>query len=315
MSRKTKTSDKTKFFIFFIVIAVIAVIPTVFKKVNDTSFWDKGAQIAQIVENGDYLNYDVNIHFLDVGQGSCTLITSDYGNILFDSGENDYNKYVKEYLQNLKINKIDYLIASHPHSDHIGCMYYIVNNFEIGKFYMPEVDESDIPTSACYERLLESLDKKNVDSSYMKKGDTFQLGEIKCTALAPVEIIKGNLNSMSIILKVEYKDVSVLLTGDAETDEEKTVLNSKSDLSADVLAVAHHGSRTSSSMSFLKAVSPQIAVISCGENNKYSHPHSETLDKLNKLGIKVYRTDIESDIIISTDGEELIKQQTGDADE
>ena len=315
MSKKTKTNDKIKFLIFFIIIAVIAAVPTIFKKANDISFWNENAQKADIIENGDFLNYEVNFHFIDVGQGSCTLITSDYGNILVDCGEKENYEHVTDYLENLKIKKIDYLIASHPHSDHIGCMYYIVNKFDIGKFFMPEIDESDIPTSVCYERLLESLDKKNVDSSYMKKGDAFQLGEVECTALAPVEIIKGNLNSMSIILKVKYKDISLLLTGDAETDEEKTVLKSGSDISADILSIAHHGSRTSSSMTFLKAVSPQIAVISCAENNKYNHPHTETLDKLKKLGIEIYRTDIESDIIISTDGEKIVKQQTGDIDE
>ena len=314
--KNTKNKKFKKYSIVVFIIAVIfSLIPPIMKQINGEFSWEDTAEKVGLAGNTEIDGYPMSVHFVDVGQGSCTLITSDFGTIMFDCGEKDQKEVVLDYLDNLNIEKIDYLIASHPHSDHIGCMSSVINHCEIGKFYMPELDESDIPTSKTYEHLLNALEKNNVDSSYMKSGDSFSLGEIECTALAPVEVIKGNINSMSIILKVEYKNVSFLLTGDAEKDEEKTVLDSGVDLSSDILCVGHHGSRTASSASFLKAVDPDIAVISCGKDNQYGHPHKETTQRLDKLGIKYYQTDQESTIIFSTDGEKIIDHQSGDKDE
>lgn len=315
MGLKERINSKWITVAIIVIIAILAAIPTLFKLISDDFGWDDVAEKIGIVGDARLDDYPVNFHVVDVGQGSCTLVTSDYGTIMIDCGERDQKDNVEGYLNNLGIKRIDYLIATHPHSDHIGCMYSIVNKFEIGKFYMPKLDKNDIPTSSCYEYLLESLDGKNVDSSYIKGGDSFTLGEIRCTALAPVKTIKGNLNSMSVILKIEYGNTSFLVTGDAETDEEKTVLQSGADLSSDVICLGHHGSRTSSSSAFLKAVDPHIAVISCAADNKYGHPHQETLDKLEKLGIKYYRTDIDSTVIFSSDGKRIIDHQRGETDD
>lgn len=306
MAKKSSKKTNSTTVIVLIIIALLAIIPSASKKIFGSFDWKDVAEDVGVVGNADLEKYPISVHFIDVGQGDCTLVTSKFGTILVDSGENEYKDEVCDYISNLGIKKIDYLIATHPHSDHIGCMYAVVDNFEIGKFYMSDIDDDDTPTSKTYELLLNLLDKNHVDSSFMGYGDSFSLGEITCKTVAPVKTIVGNLNSMSIVLKVEYKSFSVLLTGDAETDEEKTILAKKADISADILKVGHHGSRTSSSMAFLKAVSPQYAVISCGKDNKYSHPHKETINKLNRLNIPYVRTDEKSTMIFSFDGEKII---------
>lgn len=289
------------------VCVVVSLILTVSEKFFDGFGWDELSENVGIVGNNEISDYPISVHFIDVGQGDCTLVTSEFGNILIDSGESEYKDKVVSYLKNLRIDKIDYLIATHPHSDHIGSMYGVVDNFEIGQFYTSELDESDTPTSRAYENLLYSLERKDVKSSFVEYGDSFEMGEIICDILAPVETIVGNLNSMSVVLKISYKDFSVLITGDAETDEEKTILDTNCDIQADILKVSHHASRTSSSIEFLQDVNPQYAVISCGENNKYSHPHNETLEKLDELSIEYFRTDEISTVIFSYDGQSIIR--------
>lgn len=313
MERKSK-SAKTKILII-IVVAIISFIPFFSKMIGIDFSWEDASVKLNVVGDSSLSDYPVSVHFIDVGQGNCTLVTSDFGNIMIDCGEVDQRDTLIDYLDNFRIKKIDYLIATHPHSDHIGGMSSVINHCEIGKFFMPEVDESDIPTTDCYESLLLALDKQNVNSSYMKSGDCFSLGEIKCSALAPVTTIKGNLNSMSIVLKIEYKNTSFLITGDAESDEEKTILDSGANLKSNVMLIGHHGSKSSTSNDFLKAVSPDVAVISCGHDNKYGHPHKQTLTKLNKLSIPYYRTDTDSTVIFSSDGNRIIDHQTGDKDE
>ncbi|MBQ6624399.1 MAG: MBL fold metallo-hydrolase [Clostridia bacterium] len=307
MGRSRITRKNKLTVIIFSICVIISLILTVSDKFFDGFGWDELSENAGIVGNVEISDYPISVHFIDVGQGDCTLVTSEFGNILIDSGENEYKNNVISYLRNLRIEKIDYLIATHPHSDHIGSMYGVVDNFEIGKFYTSELDERDIPTSMAYENLLNSLDRKEVDSSYIEYGDSFELGEIRCEVLAPVETIVGNLNSMSVVLKLTYKDFSVLITGDAEKDEEKSILKTGCNLESDILKVGHHASISSSSIDFLEAVNPKYAVISCGKDNKYSHPHKKTLDKLDNLSIEYFRIDEISTVIFSYDGENIIR--------
>lgn len=267
--------------------------------------WDKTAKTLGVSEKNEFDKYPINVHFVDVGQGDCTLITSSFGTVLVDSGESDEKMNVENYLDGLKIEKIDCLILTHPHSDHCGSMSYIVDNYEIGKFYMSEIDEENLPTSKCYENLLTSLDKEKVDCEYLHCGDRFNIGEITCETFGPVDASES-LNSMSLVLKFSYKGFSVLISGDAEADEEKDILKKGFDLSADILKVGHHGSSTSSSAKFLDAVNPQYAVISLGKNNKYNHPHKQTIDKLNKRNIKYFRTDESSTVVFSYDLNQII---------
>ena len=304
MARRKRTKRKNSLItIIVVILAIVGIIPTASEKLGGFS-WDEVFEETQLTESVDG-DYPVSVHFIDVGQGDCTLISSDYGNILIDSGEYEYAQTVVNYLKNYSVKKLDYVITTHPHSDHMGSMATILGEFEVGKFLMPKVAKSDIPTSKSYEKMLRVLSEKKIPSEYCGAGDSFSLGEIRCEAVAPVRIIEDNLNSMSIVMKFTYGDISLLVTGDCEKDEENDILSSGADIDCDILKVSHHGSKTSSSVAFLKKVSPEISVISLAKDNEYGHPHKVTIDNLEKIGTTIYRTDEKGSMIFSTDGEKI----------
>ena len=244
------------------------------------------------------------VHFLDVGQGDCELVCLPSGKVmLIDAGDNGEESIITRYLDKLGIKRIDYLVATHPHADHIGGMEEIIKGYEIGEIYMPRVEAE----SKTFERMLDAIDEKGLLIHTGEAGKViFSEDSIKARILSPP---KGKLyedkNNNSLVIKLEYQDRSFLFTGDIEEDAERDILSAKEYIFADVLKVAHHGSSTSSISEFIDKTQPQYAVISCGEGNEYGHPHKETLDKLESLGIKVLRTDELGTIIITTDGKNL----------
>lgn len=244
----------------------------------------------------------LNAHFLDVGQGDSIFIElPNDETMLIDAGENYFGKSIIEYIEETGHDKIDYLVGTHPHSDHIGSLAYIVRNFDIGSVYMPNASTN----TYTYEKLLEAVKKKNLKIKNAKDGMNVlsDSGEsLSIDILGPVTTDVKNLNNTSIVLKIEYGNTSFLFTGDAETGELKTLTG---DLSADVLKVGHHGSDTSTPQYFLEAVDPQIAVISCGKDNDYGHPHKKTLKRLQNYGCEIYRTDEQQTIVVSSDGAEI----------
>ena len=245
---------------------------------------------------------DMYVHFLDVGQGDSIFIELPTGKtMLIDAGENYHGEAIISYISDRGYDKIDYLVGTHPHSDHIGSMAYIVRNFKIGSVYLPKVTSNTV----MYEKLLEAVEKKNRKVKNGRAGITIAKDEEKdfsAKIIAPVEINEKNLNNSSVMIIIDYKESTFLFTGDAENEELKTV---KVDVTADVLKVGHHGSRNANPEFFLKKVSPQIAVISCGVDNDYGHPHKETLKYLEKLNCEVYRTDKDGTVTVYTDGEKL----------
>lgn len=243
---------------------------------------------------------DMAVHFLDVGQGDSIFIElPNDETMLIDAGENYHGEGILNYIDDCGYSQIDYLIATHPHADHIGSMGYIVRNFDIGEIYMPKVSTN----TKTYENLLESILNKGLKVKTGKNGvNILDTEELSIDIIAPIEADESNLNNSSIIIKLVYGDTSFLFTGDAEKEELSEVT---ADLSADVLKVGHHGSRTSTTEEFLSRVSPQIAVISCGKDNDYGHPHGSTLELLNDFDCAVYRTDEDRTVIVETDGEYL----------
>ena len=248
------------------------------------------------------------VNFVDVGQGTCTLITCGDTAILCDSGEASEGKKVINYLKNQGIKDIDLIIASHPHSDHIGSMAKVMNAFEIGDVIMPEIPEKIIPTTASYEKFLNAVSERATDVIPAVAGQTYEYGELRVDILGPVRDY-DDLNNMSVVAKISYGETSVMVTGDAETEAENDILKKNYSFDANLLQVGHHGSKTSSSASWLKAVSPEYAVISCGLNNDYGHPHSQAIKRLEKQNIKYLRTDLLGDIVFSSDGK-IIEQVT-----
>ncbi len=240
---------------------------------------------------------DLKVHFLDVGQGDSIFIELPTNEtILIDASIKEASNKIINYLREEKVSKIDYVFATHPHSDHIGGMSAVIKAFDIGQIYMPKA----VTTTKTYENLLLTIKDKNLKIKTAKAGNTIiDTDDLKLVVLAPNQDSYESLNNYSIVLKLTYKEKSFLFTGDAETLSEKEITG---DVEADVLKVGHHGSRTSTSQAFLNKVNPSYAVISVGLNNDYKHPHQEVIDRLEKKNIKIYRTDQNGDIMFTTDG-------------
>lgn len=264
---------------------------------NDVSSTDTASKQENVIPLPDG---EIRVHFIDVGQGDSIFIELSNGKcMLIDAGERDYAGEVISLIDCLGYGKIDYLIATHPHSDHIGGMQRVVENFDIGEVYMPEA----ISDTSTFINLLETLDNRKLSINVAKSGVSINIdASTVAEFVAPVTIVE-DLNNCSAVLKLKYGNKTFLFTGDAEIPEEETI---KSDVSCDVLKVGHHGSYTSSGNNFLTLAKPEIAVISCGKDNEYGHPHQDALERLQRAGVdKIYRTDISGTITVSTDGKTL----------
>ena len=249
-------------------------------------------------ENLDDQLTELKIYFVDVGQADCILVSNNGEYALIDAGNSADGKKLVTYFKSLGIQSFKYVIGTHAHEDHIGGMDDIIYNFSISHFFMPNV----ITTTKTFENVLDALEAQNIAFETPNINDTFVLGDVKFMVLW-VGFSKTDLNDTSIVLKGVYKDNSFLLTGDATTNVEKKILDS--DLKSDLLKVGHHGSQYSSSAHFLKKVDPKYAIIQVGKNNDYGHPKQVVLDKLNKMGVQVFRTDLNGTIIASLNGKTI----------
>ena len=246
------------------------------------------------------VNCDMKVHFLNVGDADCAYIKCGDYKILIDAADKEPSDTVCEYLIKHNVKKLDLVIMSHPHRDHIGQMKSIIDNFDIDKFVQSDIPENILPTSVTYENMLKSLVDKKVNTKTLGAGDNFNLGDLKFKILGPVKSSE-NLNNCSLVVKIEYKDVSFLFTGDAEKAEEYSMLKSGRNLNATVLKVGHHGSTTSTTANFLKAVHPKYAVISSEDKqNKNS-----VIKRLEESCERVYKTYENGNIIFITDGKNI----------
>ncbi|WP_010239921.1 ComEC/Rec2 family competence protein [Clostridium arbusti] len=247
---------------------------------------------------------ELTVHYIDVGQGDCTLVQINKKNLLIDAGPKDAEDKVLSYIKTQGITKLDYIIATHPHEDHIGGMSLVLKNFKVGEFIAPKIYNP--PNTSDFKDLIQGLKAKNMKINVLTPGDNINLGEnIQCQVLAPNHSSYDNLNNYSIVLKITYKNSKFLFNGDAEEESENEILSNGFDVSCDILKLGHHGSKTSTSEDFLKEASPKIAIISCGKNNDYGHPHKITLDKLASINSKIYRTDLHGNIVLSSDGNQI----------
>lgn len=241
----------------------------------------------------------MEVHFLDVGQGDSTLLQCDGQTMLIDAGNNDKADDVRDYLISKGIKKLDYVIGTHPDADHVGGLDVIIDEFDCKTIFLSD-RTADTKT---YQDVVRSVTQKNYQNTIPSVGTTYPLGGASFTIIAPNSNDYGsNTNDYSIGLILQHGNNRFLFTGDAEENAEEDILQNGIDISADVYKAAHHGSRTASTSAFLDAVHPAYAVISCGENNRYGHPHAQTLNEFRTRNIQVFRTDEQGAIVASSDG-------------
>lgn len=272
---------------------------------NIFSLFDKKNEIGDpqlVPEDGEVI-----FHFIDVGQGDAILVTTPVGNMLIDTSIQAARDELDKYLAAAGVKDIKYLVLTHPDADHIGNADHVILNYNVENVILTD----HASTSKTYERMLDALEEKGIEPIIPNVGDTFRLGALTNTVIAPNDDY-DDPNEMSIVIKSVYGDTSVLLTGDAEVESEKDIVQKwgVATLRSDILKVGHHGSTTSTTNAFLNAVDPKIAIISCGEGNKYGHPHDETVEKLMAKGVTIYRTDKDGSIVFKTDGKELALVET-----
>lgn len=299
MARLSKRKRRRRRKIIIILILLAFIYGYYFNEINKTfamMFDEYGNVLAEnnIKEDNDNLK----IYYLDVGQADSILISNNNENMLIDGGNNNDGPKIVKYFKELGITDFKYIIGTHPHEDHIGGLDDVINNFNVNVIFIPEV----ITTTRTFEDLLDSIDRRNLTFSIPEISSTMTLGD------ATMKVIYSgtnseDLNNSSVIVKLTYKRTSYLFTGDASSKIEKQILTK--DIKADVLKVGHHGSKYSTSDAFLKRVNPKYAIISVGKNNSYGHPHQKTIDTLNKYDIKIYRTDEDGTILLTSNGYDI----------
>lgn len=250
-------------------------------------------------------SYKVNpnlmyVHYINVDQGDAILIQVNNKNLLIDSGPKSHKKQLVKFLNDLNISKLDYVIATHPHEDHIGNMNTVLNSYKVQSFYAPKV----YSYTKSFEQMIDSLKSNNLKINPIKRGcNTINLGfQTNVEVFSPINDTYDNENNYSPVIKISFGNNSFLFTGDAEKEIEDKLILLNDDLKADILKVSHHGSSSSTSDSFLNRVSPKYAIISVGKNNIYDHPNDTIISKLNTYKINILRTDIQNNITLISDG-------------
>ncbi len=253
--------------------------------------WDDG----EVQPGGDLV-----VHFIDVGQGDAILAQTAERNVLIDGGTRGAGQTVADYLRSLGISSLDLVIATHPHEDHIGGLLTVLSEFEVAEV----MDPGAVHTTVTFEQYLDLIDEKNITFTIARAGMIRDLGSgIRLTILHPTDPLSQGLNDCSIVARLTGAGVNFMFTGDIEAYYERKVVGREKDLSAHVLKIAHHGSRSSTSKEFLAAVNPEYAVIMTGEGNRYNHPHSEVLQRLKSAGVTLFRTDMHGTVVMTvTDG-------------
>ena len=292
-----KLTKKQKKKILSIIVALVLIVASYLMTELEETEQEPSAP-AQALED------TMAVHYLDAGQGDSIFIElPGQRTMLIDASTNSAEQTVIDYISGLGYDSIDYVIATHSHEDHIGGMDGVLNTFKVDKFYMPD----DVSTTKTYENMLDALENNGAQVNEAKAGvSIISEDSLSIDILSPIsshaEDYGDDHNAWSVMCRIVYGENSFMFTGDAEAETESFL---SGDLQSDVLKVGHHGSRTSTSEDFFYKVDPKIAIISCGEDNDYGHPHSEVVSLLESANVKIYRTDISGNITVTSDGKTL----------
>lgn len=264
---------------------------------GDMLMQPSGDTEGEAADPDGYSQEPLEVHYIDVGQGSATLLKSGRHAMLIDTGDSDQGTKIQLYLTKQGVENLDYLVLTHPDADHIGGAPVIITKFGIGQLFLFNYEKDNKTT----QKVRDAMQYKGLTASDCQVGDTYTLGNASFTILAPVKEYADS-NNASIVIMVQNGNNRFLFTGDCEAEAEADLIASGADLSADVYLAGHHGSDTASSQAFMDAVSPTYAVISCGEGNSYGHPHAEVLNRFRSMGIQVFRTDEQGSVVAESDG-------------
>lgn len=264
---------------------------------GDMLMQPSGDTEGEAADPDGYSQEPLEVHYIDVGQGSATLLKSGRHAMLIDTGDSDQGTKIQLYLTKQGVENLDYLVLTHPDADHIGGAPVIITKFGIGQLFLSNYEKDNKTT----QKGRDAMQYKGLTASDYQVGDTFALGNASFTILGPAKEYADS-NNASIAFMVQNGNNRFLFTGDCEAEAEADLIASGADLSADVYLAGHHGSDTASSQAFMDAVSPMYAVISCGEGNSYGHPHAEVLNRFRSMGIQVFRTDEQGSVVAESDG-------------
>lgn len=287
-----------------IILGVIFTIILIIMSIAEARGYDLQWELKKLLGLADECTENLEVHFIDVGQGDCILIRTPEKNMLIDSGETDKGDVVLGYLKSKNIKKLDYVIGTHTHSDHLGCMSEIIDEVKTDEIIMPYLPDEDFPTTRYFEKLLIALEENDVDITEAETGMKLNLGEAEVLLLAPQEK-NSNTNNYSVGAVLTHGRNSFVFTGDAEKSAEKHFIESGLLEKCTVYKAGHHGSNTSSSEEFMAKLRPDYAVIMCGEGNSYNHPEDEAVARIAKYADKknIYRTDLSGTVVVISDGE------------
>ncbi len=239
------------------------------------------------------------IHFIDVGQGDCSLIVSEGKTLLIDTGEKENAEQICEYLREHNIEKIDYMLLTHQHSDHMGGASLIIDSMDVENIIIPKLPDDMTPTTKFYEKFLKSVKNKGLKITAAKPGDNYTIGECSLEILAPVEKY-DDLNNFSAAAMLTHGENKFFFSGDIEKKAEKDIIKTGRLTEVDVYKAAHHGSSTSNCKDILEILDPDYAVIMCGDGNSYNHPNSDVVERISKYTDMIFRTDLDGTIIFTS---------------